>query len=87
MAGNMLVGNYIYGNAQQWNELHSWFCQWYPAFVIYLRKCPNEETHEFAPICYIPNIKDWLQDHCPLQWLLDELQSNVHVIEIINENI
>lgn len=64
----------LYGNAEQWEELHNFLSENKPEYLKYMYKKPK--AGEEIRICYIADIQDWLINNYPSDWLKSELKEN-----------
>ncbi len=72
----------LYGNSEQWQELHDFLSTNRPKYLKHMREKPDDND-EIVRICYIADIQKFLIEKCPLEWVKDELEENFDVQRMI----
>jgi hypothetical protein len=72
----------LYGNREQWQQLHQFLSDSKPEYLIYLKEEPSDDE-VCTRICYIPEMQQWLLHNCPIAWVHEELETNMKVQEFI----
>jgi hypothetical protein len=72
----------LYGNEEQWEELHSFLSEKKPEYLKYMLKKPGVSDGEVR-ICYVADIQEWLFENCKAEWIQDALKENFHIQRII----
>lgn len=72
----------LYGNREEWIELHDYLYDNNPKHLEYMKRFPLK-GEEDVRICYIASIQGWLIKNCPLKWVKDRLSGNFEVQTMI----
>lgn len=73
----------LYGDSEQWQELYDFMQrEKYYEGLEYLMPKPSPDRGSVR-ICYIPNIQDWLAEHCKMPWVQEQLEDNFIVQRMI----
>lgn len=72
----------LYGNSQEWDELHSFLKKRKRTYLKYMTERPLEEWGDVR-ICYIADIQEWLFENCHLEWVKNRLEENFRIQRFI----
>lgn len=73
----------LYGNKEEWQELHDFLIANKKKTWIKRYMKPQPEDDEEVRICYIPDIQGWLLENCPFPWVQERLKDNIEIQDMI----
>ena len=71
----------LYGNEKEWEELRGFFLEKKPEYIKLMKNKPTDGEED--RICYTADIQKWLIEHCPLPWVQESLDTNIHIQRMI----
>lgn len=71
----------LYGNSEEWQQLHDFLSSNKPEYLRYMREKPEHDGE--IRICYIADIQGYLIKECPFDWVKERLDDNFIVQSMI----